>query len=115
MATATDHPDTAPAPGRTRVVRRGDRVFHRLTLASSLLILGLIVAIAAFLVWKAVPAFRTAGFGFFTRTDWFPDARPAHFGVAALAFGTLLSSVIALVMVVPVALGAALALTELAP
>jgi phosphate transport system permease protein len=113
MATATDHADTAP--GRTRVVRRGDRIFRRLTLGSSLLILGIIVAIAAFLVWKAVPAFRASGFHFLSEKAWFPDAKPAKFGVAALAFGTALSSVLALVMVVPVALGAALALTELAP
>ena len=73
------------------------------------------MAIAAFLVWKAVPAFRASGFGFLTQKAWFPDAKPAKFGVAALAFGTALSSVLALAMVVPVALGAALALTELAP
>jgi phosphate transport system permease protein len=82
---------------------------------SGLLILGVIVAIAVFLVWKAMPAFRAAGVHFLTEKTWFPDAKPAKFGVAALAFGTVLSSVIALVLVVPVAIGAALALTELAP
>ena len=100
---------------RARDVRRGDRIFLGLTLAAGLLILGLIVAIAAFLVWKAVPALRTAGFNFFTEKTWFPDATPAKFGVAAIAFGTVLSSIIALILVVPVALGAALTLTELAP
>jgi phosphate transport system permease protein len=99
----------------TREVRRGDRIFRGLAQGSGLLILSLIVAIAAFLVWKAVPAFRAAGVHFLTEKTWFPDATPARFGVAALAFGTLLSSVIALVLVVPVAVGAALALTELAP
>src|SRR5437763_9315658 len=86
-----------------------------MTLGSGLFILGLIVAIAAFLVWKAIPALRIAGFDFFTEKTWFPDAAPAKFGVAALAFGTVLSSIIALVLVVPVAIGAALTLTELAP
>jgi phosphate transport system permease protein len=110
----------APAPEelagrRTRDVRRGDRIFRGLSLGSGLFILGLIVAIAVFLVWKAVPALRVAGFDFFTEKAWFPDATPAKFGVAALAFGTVLSSLIALVLVVPVALGAALTLTELAP
>src|SRR5207248_11002468 len=70
---------------------------------------------AVFLVWKAIPALRVAGFDFFSEKAWFPDANPAKFGVAALAFGTVLSSVIALVLVVPVALGASLTLTELAP
>src|SRR5438105_6597387 len=103
------------APRQTREVRRGDRIFRGLTLGSGLLILGVIVAIAVFLVWKSIPAFRTAGFHFFTEKTWFPDATPAKFGVAALAFGTVLSSIIALVLVVPVAIGAALTLTELAP
>jgi phosphate transport system permease protein len=105
-----------PLPSRlAREVRRGDRIFRGLTLGSGLLILVIIVAIAIFLVWKAIPAFRVAGFHFFTEKAWFPDATPRKFGVAALAFGTVLSSVIALVLVVPVAIGAALALTELAP
>jgi phosphate transport system permease protein len=103
------------ASRRARDVRRGDRIFRGLTVGAGLLILGLIVAIAVFLVWKALPALRTAGVHFFTEKTWFPDAKPAKFGVAALAFGTVLSSVIALVLVVPVAIGAALTLTELAP
>jgi len=78
-------------------------------------VLVLIVAIAAFLIVRAVPAFREAGLGFFTENDWFPDAVPAQFGIAALAFGTVLSSVLALILAVPVALGSALFLTELAP
>jgi phosphate transport system permease protein len=109
-------PPSEPLASRqTRDVRRGDRIFRGLTVGAGLLILGLIVAIAVFLVWKALPALRTAGFHFFTEKTWFPDAKPAKFGVAALAFGTVLSSVIALVLVVPVAIGAALTLTELAP
>jgi len=112
--------DAAPtsdelAARQTREVRRGDRVFRGLTLGAGLFILGVIVAIAFFLVWKAIPAFRVAGFHFFTEKTWFPDAKPAKFGVLALAFGTVLSSVVALVLVIPVAIGAALTLTELAP
>src|ERR1051326_5799513 len=112
--------DAAPtsdelATRQTREVRRGDRVFRGLTLGAGLFILGVIVAIAFFLVWKAIPAFRVAGFHFFTEKTWFPDAKPAKFGVLALAFGTVLSSVVALVLVIPVAIGAALTLTELAP
>src|SRR4051812_3433452 len=114
MAVAAPTSDGLPAR-RAREVRRGDRIFRGLTLGSGLLILGIIVAIAVFLVWKAIPAFRVAGFHFFTEKTWFPDATPAKFGVAALAFGTVLSSIIALVLVVPVAIGAALTLTELAP
>src|SRR5947209_18350782 len=62
-----------------------------------------------------MPTMRVAGFHFSSQKAWFPDAQPAKLGVAAIAFGTVLSSVIALILVVPVALGAALTLTELAP
>src|SRR4051812_33043078 len=114
MAVATPTSDSL-ASRQTREVRRGDRIFRGLTLGSGLVILGLIVAIAVFLVWKAIPAFRVAGFHFLSEKAWFPDATPAKFGVAALVFGTVLSSIIALILVVPVAVGAALTLTELAP
>src|SRR4051812_379025 len=114
MAVAAPTSDGLPAR-RAREVRRGDRIFRGLTMGSGLVILGLIVAIAVFLVWKAIPAFRVAGFHFLSEKAWFPDAQPAKFGVLALAFGTVLSSIIALVLVVPVAIGAALTLTELAP
>jgi phosphate transport system permease protein len=114
VAITAPPPDTL-APRQAREVRRGDRVFRGMTIGAGLFMLGLIVAIAAFLVWKAIPALRIAGFSFFSEKTWFPDATPAKFGVAALAFGTVLSSLIALVLVVPVALGAALTLTELAP
>ena len=103
------------APRQTREVRRGDRIFRGLSLGSGVAILAIIVAIAIFLVWKALPAFRTAGFSFFSEKQWFPDSKPAKFGVAALVFGTVLSSVIALVLVIPVAIGAALTMTELVP
>lgn len=93
----------------------GDRLFDRMSMGAAALVLVLIVAIAAFLLVKAVPAFRAAGGHFFTETQWFPDNRPPEFGIAALAFGTLLSSVLALVVAVPVSLGCALFLVEVAP
>ncbi|MBV8690704.1 MAG: phosphate ABC transporter permease subunit PstC [Actinobacteria bacterium] len=99
----------------SRDVRLGDRIFRRVTEAAGLVVLVTIAAIAVFLVAKAVPAFRVSGWGFFSEKQWFPDAAPAKFGVAALAFGTVLAAVLALVIVIPVAVGAALAVTELAP
>src|SRR5438270_11482296 len=113
MALAAPTPEPL-ASLQTREVRRGDRIFRGMTLGSGLLILGIIVAIAVFLAWKSIPAFRAAGLHFLTEKTWFPDATPAKFGVAALAFGTLLPSVIALALLVPVAIGTALTPTPLA-
>jgi phosphate transport system permease protein len=108
--------DTVVVPRRSRRAQNlGDRVFRRTTEAGALLIVVLILAIGAFLFVRAVPAFRAEGLGFFTERVWFPDASPPRFGIAALAVGTVVSSLVALVMAVPVALGSALFLTEIAP
>jgi len=71
--------------------------------------------VAAFLLLRALPALRVAGASFLTERDWLPDAVPARYGVAALAFGTVVSSAVALVVAVPVAVGTALFVTEVAP
>ena len=113
--------DSPPRPVDTsrraprRDVRVADRVFRSLTQGAGLVVLVLIVAIAGFLVWKAAPAFDAAGGRFFTEKVWFPDAASPTFGVAALAFGTLLSSLLAMAIATPVAVGTALMLTEVLP
>jgi phosphate transport system permease protein len=84
-------------------------------MTAGLIVLGLLIAVAAFLLWKAMPALRVNIGGFFTTSTWQPDANPPVFGIAVLAFGTVLSSIIALVIAVPVALGVAVFITEYAP
>ncbi len=75
----------------------------------------LLAAIVVFLVAKASPSLRESGFGFLTEHEWFPDAQPAQFGVAVLVFGTIVSSACALVIAMPVAIGSALFVVEIAP
>src|SRR5438105_2918086 len=98
--------DTAPRRRRSAIVR-GDLVFGGLVRAAGVFVLVLIAAIVVFLLLQAAPAFRRAGFTFFTKLTWFPDTTP-KFGIAAMAFGTVVSSVGALILAVPVALGSAL-------
>lgn len=98
-----------------RSTRRADAIFRRLTLGAGLLVFVLLAAIALFLVIKAVPALRDDKSSFWTTKSWAPDAASHSFGIAALAFGTLLSSALALVMAVPVAVGVALYITQYAP
>jgi phosphate transport system permease protein len=45
---------------------------------------------------------------FLTSSEWFPDRSPAVFGIAALAFGTLMSAGLAMLLAVPVGIGTAL-------
>jgi len=79
------------------------------------MVLVIIVAIAIFLISKAVPALQANTANFLTYKAWFPNDTEPNFGIAALAFGTVLTSVIALIVAVPIALGIALFLSHYAP
>ncbi|MFR9776811.1 phosphate ABC transporter permease subunit PstC [Micromonospora sp. MS34] len=92
-----------------------ETVFRLLTMAAGSMVLVIIVAIAIFLITKAVPALRANTVNFFTFEGWYPNGAEPKFGIGALAFGTVLSSAIALLVAVPVALGIALFLTHYAP
>jgi len=113
--TALTSPPREPTSPRRAAVRRGDRVFRGLTLAAGVFTLIVLAAIAIFLIVKALPALRADTKGFLTTREWLPDASPSVFGIAALAFGTLLSSALALVIAVPIAIGVALYTTDYAP
>ena len=95
--------------------RTGDRVFTALTTGAGLFVLALIVAIGAFLLSKALPAVGKDSTNFFTTKLWQPDNNPPVFGIAALVFGTLLSSFIALLVAAPIAIGIALYISDYAP
>jgi phosphate transport system permease protein len=110
LPTALSRP---PLLGRRR--RVGDATFRELTRLAGLLVLGILVAITVFLVVKAIPAFHADRTSFWSTKGWQPDQTRPTFGVLALAFGTALSSAMALVMAFPVALGTALFITQYAP
>jgi phosphate transport system permease protein len=89
--------------------------FRGLSLSAGVMVLVIIVAIAIFLISKAIPALNADQSNFLTTKEWFPNDAKPHFGIAALAFGTVLSSVLALIVAVPIALGIALFLSHYAP
>lgn len=99
-------PDEVTIKGAS--VRRGDMVFFNLARAAGIFMLLLTGSIGAFLLWQAIPSLQSNSGNFFTEQSWFPDSTPPLFGIAALAFGTLMTSVIAMVLAVPVAIGIAL-------
>ncbi|MEV6374683.1 phosphate ABC transporter permease subunit PstC [Micromonospora musae] len=92
-----------------------ERGFRGLTLAAGTVVLVIIAAIAVFLVAKAVPAIRADTENFWTFEGWFPNDSEPKFGIGALAFGTVLTAALALLVAVPVALGIALYLSHYAP
>ena len=113
MTAVTTGGDSPPlSTGRSG--RRGERVFKSLTLGAGLMVFVLLAAIAVFLVAKAIPALQHDKGNFLTTKEWDPDGSQV-FGVGAMVFGTLLTSVLALAMSVPVAVGVALYITDYAP
>lgn len=106
------------APPGTALLRRGrfavaDRFFRVLVLGCGLLVLAVLALIAVSTTREAMPAFRHEGIHFITRNNWNPAAD--HYGALAFIYGTLVSSALALLFAVPVSVGIALYLSELAP
>ncbi|HTR70244.1 MAG TPA: phosphate ABC transporter permease subunit PstC [Mycobacteriales bacterium] len=94
---------------------RGDAVFRAITLAAGIFVFVLLGAIAVFLVIKALPALRDNQANFWTTRTWSATNGDVHFGIAALLFGTVVTSVLALVISLPLAIGVALYIVEYAP
>jgi phosphate transport system permease protein len=90
-----------------------DRVFTLVTAGAAWTVLLVLGATAFSMAWGGRLAFETFGWGFVTSTDW--DAVQGKFGALVPIYGTLVTSVIALVIAVPVSIGIALFLTEIAP
>jgi len=98
----------------TRRKGGGDTAFRLSAKGAGILVLLLMAAVAAFLIIKAIPAVSQDKGNFFTSFQWDPQGT-AVFGIAALAFGTVLASLIALIIGVPVAVGVALFISQYAP
>jgi phosphate transport system permease protein len=73
----------------------------------------LLGATAASMAWGGRLAFETFGLRFITSTNW--DAVNGDFGALVPIYGTIVTSIIALIIAVPVSLGIALFLTDIAP
>jgi phosphate transport system permease protein len=105
----------SPQPPATRA-RRGaviDRLFGLTARLAALLTLALLAGILFSLLVGAWPAIEKYGLNFFTDSTWDPVSE--SFGGAVMIYGTLATSLIALVIAVPVSFGIALFLTELSP
>jgi phosphate transport system permease protein len=103
---------TGPLPGRRRRYR-GDHAYRGVLTALALLLPLLLVTVAGQLVVNSLPAIKRFGFSFVWKSTWDPVAEV--YGAAPMIFGTIVSSLIALVIAVPLALGVAIFLTEFAP
>lgn len=87
--------------------------FQRILLAISSLVLIVLAMVAVYLVVLSKPALHEFGFRFFSSTHW--DPVQSQFGAAPFIYGTLVSSLLALLIAVPLSMGVALFLNEIAP
>ena len=114
-------PVAVPAPAssiRTFLQSRGgsavaDRTFYWLMLACALSIFAIVALIATELVTHSQLTLSKFGLKFFFGSAW--DPVNANFGALPFVYGTLVSSMLALVLAVPLAVGTAVFLTEMCP
>jgi phosphate transport system permease protein len=101
---------------RARILRRlriGDASFRIVTRAAAITVLLILSGIIVSLLIGSWPALRTFGFSFLYREVWNPVTK--QFGAIAPIYGTVVTSVIAMLIAVPIGLFIALFLTELCP
>ena len=101
---------------KTRLRARGgwaDRIFSWVALAAAALVLVVLSLIAITMTRRSWAALDLMGPDFFTSSRWAPPDK--FFGASAFIFGTLLSATIAVLIAVPVSIGIALFVTQVAP
>ena len=128
-----DHASTGAAAPEHSAIRRfllargnsavADRVFHALMVLCALSIFGIVALIATELVERSQLSWHTFGFQFFWKTYIDPvtglpsywDPVNGYFSALPFVYGTLVSSLLSLLLAVPLSIGVAIFLTEMCP
>jgi phosphate transport system permease protein len=113
MASVSDFP---PQPERIRLKqpsRFADSVFYACTLVCAVSIIALVAVIVYELVIHSEITLRQFGWKFFVGSNWDPVS--GDFGALPFIYGTMVSSAVALVLAVPLAVGVAVFTTEMCP
>jgi phosphate transport system permease protein len=102
--------------------RFADRIFGTSVSVMGGIVLVVIVGMVVFLVLEGLPAMQHYGFfSFITASRWTPStafpnvSHPNPYGILQFIYGTMLTSIIGMIIAVPLAVGAALVITEVAP
>ncbi len=91
----------------------GDAIFRAAMFGTAMLVVAIVVTMIASLASHSILSIKQFGFGFLTSREWNPVE--SRFGAMAFVYGTVVSSLIALVLSVPFSLGIAIFLVEQAP
>lgn len=103
----------SPSPRKRPGGRRGDILFALLVRSAAIITLAMLVGILLSLIVGAWPALKEFGPAFLWTADW--DPVQDKYGGLVMIFGTIATSLIALIIAVPVSFGIAFFLTELSP
>ena len=92
---------------------RGDTVFRRILAGFAALILVIIGLMLIMVISQSTEAWKTFGLGFITNSEWNPPFK--QFGALPYIYGTVVTSLIALLLAAPIGVGCAIFITEFAP
>ncbi|MBX3537759.1 MAG: phosphate ABC transporter permease subunit PstC [Chelatococcus sp.] len=101
---------------RSRVLTRfkiGDATFKYITLGSAVTVLVILGGVIVALIEGSMPAFEAFGIGFLWGQSWNPVTE--RFGALAPVYGTIVTSLIAMLIAIPIGIGTAIFLTEICP
>ena len=106
--------DPTPTQGGRRT-RLGDQLFGGAARGAGLLVIAVVTLVGAFLLSRAVPALLDNGANFFTSTEWSVAGEHPRFGIATMLWVTVASSVVAMLIAVPLGVAVALFITQYSP
>ncbi len=95
--------------------RLGDRIFGGLATGSGIFIIALVTLVGVFLVIQAVPSLLNNNANFLTSREWVASGNDPRFGIVDLLWATIVTSIIAMLIAVPLGVAVALFITQYAP
>ena len=123
MPTLTDLPiSTTPVPSHDQYAivnsptsRFGDRLFYGICLISAIMVALLFLLVIGVQIHGSKLSFAAFGWKFLTTSQWDPSSDTESYGALPFIYGTVVSSLLALFIAVPLSVGTAVFLTDLAP
>lgn len=110
------HCGSRPGPSAASARDVKERAIQAVWFCTALTAIVAIVFILLFLIRDSLPIFQQVGVvGFLTGTTWYPTGDPPQYGVAVLIIGTVLVTLGAMLFAVPLSIGCAIYISELAP
>jgi len=103
-----------PSVGLFNIPNFGDRVFKGICVLAAGWVVFLFILLTAVLIWQSWPAITSNGMRFFTSSVWDPSDHVRDFGSLSFVYGTVVTSAIAMLIAVPLGVGTAAFLSEIA-